>query len=490
MNGHLTKSSLTKELLRLLAIVFAAILGMASVTPAHAASIEAKIVSLGTENRMTDRSIKLVVEYSGGQASTASSCSALMTSVWGELTFVFKTGDYEQEAPTRWFNSKDLSVSATALRCEHWTNVQMYPFESNTESMPTTVSLKWQSSMIASAQGALVNPSFIGTLNITSPTRGETVNGYTTLKYNAYGGAGRVADEVKIKICKSKCYTHELMQLWPVFKYGGFNDGTATFIKTGEIKVFFEGSGIFEVLLFNNFGSVRQESSVLVNVDRSTPSKPTPWEEVLSAISSKTAGMGLTSNLDCGKTALTWGKSRSCSIGIVSKSGILLNTIAPITISTSLNGGDFKTVEKLSLQTNLTTTISVPVANSGKSFAIRMSIDGYEKYINEYSREGTAEAEWKPPPAGVSVSVPSTVRWGQSFTISITSNKSGNGSCRILLNNLSTVANIKLTKGKGSAKAKIVWAGPVGSSTRLGLFAYCNVGGVSITGYGYAAGIR
>ena len=119
-----------------------------------------------------------------------------------------------------------------------------------------------------------------------------------------------------------------------------------------------------------------------------------------------------------------------------------------------------------------------------------MSIKGYDQYTNEYSRESTDDEEWGPPPTGISVSAPSTVRWGQSFKISVKSNKASNGSCRILLNNTSTVASFRLTKGKGSANVKIVWPGAVGSRAMLGLFAYCNVGGVNVTGYGYATGIR
>jgi hypothetical protein len=474
-----------------MAIISSAAMTMSPVMPAEASTIQAKVVSLGSENKMTDRSIKFVVEYTGGKAATTSSCSALMTSVWGEMLFVFKTGDFEKEAPTTWFNSKDIAVSSTTLRCEHWTNVYMYPFEENIESMPTTLTVKWLSSVITSAQGTLVNPDFKGTLNITSPTRGETVGAITTLRYNTYGGAGRVTSEVKVKICRSKCeYANELMQLWPTFKYGSYNNGTATYTKAGEIRVAFDGGGIFEILLLNYYGSVRQESSVLVNVDPSSKSKPTPWGEVLSLISSKGAGVGLSSSLDCGKSALTWGKARACSMRIVSKPGLELNTVVPVTVSTRLNDGDFKAVKSFDVQTNETISISVPVAKSGKSFVIRMTIDGYDQYTNEYSRESTADEEWGPPPLGISVSAPSTVRWGQSFKISVTSNKSGNGSCRVLLNNLSTVASFKLSKGKGSATAKVVWPGPVGSKAMLGLFAYCTVGGVNVTGYGYATGIR
>jgi hypothetical protein len=484
-----------RQLVTWLALISVLLAGFGGGTAAKAAGLNARVTSFGVNNEISNHAVDFTVEFSGGQADKSNSCSSLIQAIEKDLGFEFTIEGQRATWKARDFAISDGAISANALTCGFKGKFAIATFDETEESTSVIMSVLMVDTALASAQGKLLNPNFLGMLTITSPTRGQNVSGYTNVAFSTYGGAGKRFDSLFISICKQECYNgSQAIQLLPSYKEGSDSSGFAALEDDGSISAYFVGSGIFEIKLRAMFGSIKAENSVFVNVQKSLEQTVIPWESALSLINNPDVSLGLTSELDCGNSSLTWNKARNCTIKVETKTysnnTSLLNAEVPVAISTSLNGGAYRVVKRLKVQAGKSTPLSVPVAKTGNSFAIQIAIEGYASTGGSFSSNASDVESWGPPPASISMSVPSSIQWGKAFKISISSKKNAKGSCKILQNNISTIATINIVNGKGSTQTKLVWGGGIGSTVTLPLFAYCTIGGANSTAYRYTIGVR
>lgn len=484
--------------LKFSALLVSLLLFLVPVMPASAASMSVKIIKFGNSNFVTDRAVTFSIEYSGGPADTANSCADLMKTLGYDFTFDFTVDGQTESEPTSYFDVKDAALSATSIRCDYSTNMGFGAFQDTDESKPISMSVSWKSSPIISVSGTLLNPNFPGSITITNPTRGAEIRGFTTVSYSGNGGQNRTMQDLQVYVCSIKCeYGTIPMQVIPRVRVGQTNgdymDGYAAISDDGTLKVYFKKTGINEIRLRAHYGEVGAVSSVFVNVVSTINDTQIPWQDALDMMQYSSDRVGFAANMDCVNSNLSLGVNRTCTVSVgpyPSYSYDSLKTQVPVTFSTSTNGGSFKVVKKMTLSTNTPTKVSIPVPKTLKTFTIRMSIDDYVDDGNYYSRNGVSDSSWGPPPTSIQMSVNPTVFWGQQFKISISSNKKASGSCRVLQSNISTISSFKISNGRGSGTAKVVWGGGVGSRITIPLFAYCTIGGVNAMAYSYTTGVR
>jgi hypothetical protein len=492
-----------KKLLRL--VVTLAVIAFSSVpaAPAEAAGMSVKITSFGSSNKVTDHAVEFSIEYVGGLADTAKSCVNLMDSLGSDLTFDFTVDSTTQAYPTDYFEIQDAYLSSTAIRCNYSSNTGFAIFDEAAESKPVSMTVSWKSNPVVSVSGVLLNPNFPGSLTITQPTRGAEIHGVTSVFFESVGGQGRKMQDLEAYVCKVKCgYGTIPIQVMPrvlVGDNGSQMDGFAMLADDGTVKIYFEGTGIFEVRLVAHFGAVGAESSVFVNVVSSVSETLLSWNDASDLVHSSSARIGIAAKINCGNAKLISGVNRNCSASVNTNPNpadylpgqvTSITTQVPVKVSTSRNGQPFKVVKTMTISTQSSKPVSVSVPRNTKTFTVRLTIDGYSYDGNYYSNNSYSDASWGPPPTSIKMSVSPTVFWGKAFTISISSSKVANGSCRVLQNNISSIANFRLYRGRGSATAKVVWGGGVGSQVFIPLFAYCTVGGAKTMAYAYTTGVR
>lgn len=464
--------------------------------PANAANMQIRLLSFGANDRITDGDIKFTMDFAGGEADSANSCATLVANLGEHFAFDFSTAAGLESAPSNYFDVADGAISATSLTCIFTSNIFVGHLDSSQESTAVVFRVLWDGNAVLSHAGQILNPNYKGHVTISTPVRGQNIQGWAPIKYNLDVGAGRTVDSVSISLCESKCgYGADEAKVYPNLEN---HDGSAGggFVGAGTttgVNAFFTSTGIYEVRVRVRVGEVVSDASVFVNVTSALNSTPIPIDTALALINSASQSIGLDSKLDCGSAPLTAGSLRACQFSLFGSSGRLeagnLMTTASVSVYSSLNGGSFTLVKKIQATTDSPVAVSVPVGKSMKSFAIRTYIDGYVATEGAY-RAAYQEAVWGPPPTTISLAVQSLIRWGVPFKISITASKKLNGSCKIAQNNLSVISAFKLVAGKGAGTAKVLWAGGLGSTITLPLFAYCNVGGVNASAFKMISGIR
>lgn len=89
----------------------------------------------------------------------------------------------------------------------------------------------------------------------------------------------------------------------------------------------------------------------------------------------------------------------------------------------------------------------------------------------------------------ISVSAPRNIRWGQTMSVSVSSNPALNGSCDYFIGT-NLMASSRLTKGKSSARFEALFQGAPGSAKTFSVTATCKSGSRSGAGYAWVNGFR
>ncbi|MDE2386769.1 MAG: hypothetical protein KGL77_03635 [Actinomycetales bacterium] len=413
----------------------------ANLSPAHAANLSMRIVSLGSGNATNNLGVTFSVEFSNGPASTSLNCQDLIAKIGTDLKVNFDAAGKTSRYTGRDFYVVDIGATSTALTCKFSASIILAEMAFTVESVPLSLALEYAGTPTVSISGKLLNPNFTGSSGISSPSRGQSVAGWVPLAFNVSPGGDRAIDTAYVQICQPSCGTsdYKSARVFPRVDYvQESNDGFVTNGTDHSASVFFEHAGLHEIRVHATFGNAENYTSVLVNVTKDMYSVELPWSEA--------ANLDLVRSpvLNCLDHPLVAGSKRGCLLYFDETTKI--NTTVPFKIYTSTNNGAEKLIGSVFINTKNSNGFDVPVAANAAGLEIIARVTGGTSNLNAQTYVDSQ----------ISLKWPARVKSGQVFAFSVALNNKLSGSCTITYPNGSLLANAKMKSGKASGKTKIV----------------------------------
>jgi hypothetical protein len=483
------KPSNWRELLSLVVCLILTVSGLTwSSVPAQADDqLSAKFGSIGNKGNFYPNRFAFEVSFSGSDVAKANNCKDVMSAIAETSTVSFTTTAgtvsdkltdyYDSWSPSYPYYSTS-TITATSISCIFYRYVQsnptsFNPFTSGTPPMPvdaksTSLRLNFLHNgvSLATSDATAWKEGYLGSLNVTSPSRGQVVGKTFSVTFSLDENSVLKYSNLQISVCpQDSC--GDFLSFWS-FDYGSGGGYVASAsVNAGTIRVALtkdapEGTYFVSVSMKTNFDNSAINSASIPVTVTSKSSTPTgnDWPGQLELINGQSHYIN--TSVNCGSTGLGFGAARSCKVVLDAQDGVALKY--PVSIYETVDGVRSK-LRVIQMADKTSASFSFTSPKKYSSLAISAEIDGVNSSIGHWTPAG-----WDNFPR-FSMSVPSSVKWGEILTVKITATKKASGYCDLVTGVSSFTVPVKA--GLGTKKFKLVWAGGIGSTTRQFFTATC-----------------